>query len=352
MRAILELCVAMDTFSYRTYSAMSVACQDPDLADTFSRMAADENSHIGWWQSLVDAWEEGLVPDVVNDSEGLERHMRTLLTEMQETAPAEFEGVSNDDMLDIAARMEFFLLDPIFGELLDITEPGGAGKHREAYARHLERIVSAIETHYSRSELASFLARVLRRAWRDNLALATFATRDPLTGIYNRRGFMSHLEQWMSWASRYDRPLGVLLVDVDDFKPINDTYGHTVADVALTTIAETLSDVIRGSDLVARYGGDEFAIIAPETDTEELTILAQRLATGVAQKRLTDWDGIRIPLSVSVGGAVATRAGRDDSSIDGLLAAADRSLYSAKRSGKGRAGKTIEYTGQMETALE
>ena len=196
-------------------------------------------------------------------------------------------------MLDIAARLEFFLLDPIFGELLDLTEPGGAGKHREAYARHLERIVSAIEMFYTRGDLARFLARVLRRAWRDNLALAAFATRDPLTGMYNRRGLMTHLEQWMSWAGRYDRPLGVLLVDVDDFKSINDTHGHAVGDIALDGRRGALAGTVRGSDLVARYGGDEFAVVAPETDAEELRALANRLIESVAAARLEDWDGDR-----------------------------------------------------------
>ncbi len=344
MRTILELCVAMDTFSHQTYDAMAAACKDPDLSAIFSQMAAEEQMHVAWWQELVDAWEQGLVPDVVNDTEGLERHMSTLLHEMQATAPADFQDIPSDVMLDTAARLEFFLLDPIFGELLDLTEPARAGKHRDAYARHLERIVGAIETYYSRGDLASFLARVLRRAWRDNLALAAFATRDPLTGMFNRRGLMTHLEHWMSWAGRYDRPLGLILVDVDDLKAINDTHGHAVGDVALTVIAESLAAAVRGSDLVARYGGDEFAIVAPETDVEELRTLANRLTESVAAAKLQDWDGDGINMRVSVGGAVMANPGAQDMTIDGLLATADRSLYAAKRDGKDRAGEMLLYT--------
>ncbi len=340
MRTILELCVAMDELAYKTYEAMSEDCSNPDLSEIFRRMGIEEKHHVDWWRDLIAAWDQGLVPDVVNDTDGLENHMRQILNEMQQTSPATFVGVSDDTRLDIAARLEFFMLDPIFGELLDLTEPGGARQHREAYARHLERVVGAIETYYTRSDLARFLARVLRRAWRDNLALAAFATRDPLTALFNRRGLMAQLNQWRSWAGRYERPLGLLLIDVDDFKSINDDHGHAVGDIALKTVAEALARTVRGSDMVARYGGDEFAVVAPETDATELTMLANRLLQAVRDTALSDWDGGPIPLSISAGGAVMLQGSGVD--IDSLLADADRGLYAAKLAGKNRIGAIVE----------
>lgn len=336
MRTILDLCVKMDEFALATYRSMQDSCSNPELSGVFGRMATEESTHLEWWSELRAAWDQGLVPDVINDTEGLERHMRQIHEEMLATAPADFKGVDDDTKLDIAARLEFFMLDPIFGELLDLTEPGGARVHREAYARHVERVVTAIEMFYSRGDLARFLARVLRRAWRDNLTLAAFASRDPLTALHNRRGLLLHLDQWHSWAGRYSRPLGVLLIDVDDFKQVNDTHGHSVGDLALRAVGAALEAGLRGSDLVARYGGDEFAIIAPETGIEELEMLAGRLIDGVRETPLVDWDGSKIPLSISVGGAVMLSA--DGVKVDGLLAAADASLYEAKQSGKGRSG--------------
>ncbi len=342
MRTILDLCIRMDELAFATYTEMADHTAIPDLAEIFRRMAIEEQHHIGWWTDLAEAWEQGLVPDVVNDTEGLERHMRQLYQEMQETAPSDYSQVPDDLKLDIAARLEFFMLDPIFGELLDLAEPGGARVHREAYARHLERVIGAIEMFYARGDLARFLARVLRRAWRDNLALAAFATRDPLTALYNRRGLMTHLEQWQSWAQRYNRPLGVLLIDVDDLKSINDNHGHTVGDLALKSVAEALERTVRGSDMVARYGGDEFAIVAPETDAEELAALANRLVQAVRDTELHDWDGGNIELSISVGGVIAGPEAAIGT-VDSLLAVADQSLYSAKRHGKNRIGEVLVY---------
>ena len=343
MRTILELCVAMDELAHDSYVAMAESCDDPDLKAIFERMSRDESDHVMWWKDLIAAWDQGLVPDVVNDTDGLERHVHNLFTEMQKTTPADYQAVSNATMLEISARFEFLLLDPIFGELLDLTEPGGAKKHRESYARHLERIVGAIDMFHGSEDMARFLSRVLRRGWRDNLALAAFATRDPLSGLYNRKGLMTQLDHWMSWAGRYDRPLGTLLVDVDDFKAINDTYGQALGDAVLRAIADTLSSTIRGSDLVARYGGDEFAVVAPESDAIELAALAARLVAAVGETSLSDWDGTEIPLGISVGGAVATNPGAANARTDGLLATADRSLYMAKHAGKGQAGEILAY---------
>ncbi len=343
MQTILKTCAEMDTIAQATYESMARHVDDPELAAVFERLAAEENTHVSWWEGLANAWDRGLLPDIVNDTEGLERHLTRVLSEIEAMLPVDFSTVSDDVMLDIAARMEFFMTDPVFGELLELTEPGGAPSHREAYARHLECVVGAIEDHYSRSDLGRFFAGVIRRAWRDNLALTTYATRDPLTSLLNRRGLLTHLEQWISWAERYSRPLGLLLVDVDDFKRINDTFGHGVGDLALKAVATSLERTLRGSDLVARYGGDGFAIVAPEAEAEELRLLASRLVGAVSALDLKDIDGTAIPLGISVGGAVLTTANGPDDDIDRFLAAADRSLYEAKQAGTACTGQIVEF---------
>ncbi len=358
MPEVLDLCVQLDTFAHATYKSMAKTCPNPAVARVFEQMAKEERAHVRWWKDLRDAWDKGLIPDIVSDTESLVLNLRNIAEELPAALPGSFEDQSTERMLEAAAHIEFYMLDPVFGELIELTDPGGARSHREAYSRHIDRLVTAIEQSYERGDLARLLARVLRRTWNDNLTLSMYAMRDPLTALFNRRGLSAHLRQWLAWAERYGRPISVLLVDVDDFKSINDAYGHATGDRALKEVALTLRRSVRSSDVVVRYGGDEFAIIAPETDGEELRTLMQRIVDSSCEASVLAEDGTPVTLCVSVGAAVvsgeaaeaiaqtrtpAPATGAGAISMDGLLAAADQSLYAAKAQGKNRAGEPILY---------
>lgn len=342
MRELLELCVEIDSLAARAYDSMSVACSDEDLSKVMAHMATEERIHVKWWKDLISAWDQGLIPDLVNDTENLNFQMASVLSDMRAALPENVSRMTDDDILQCAAKIEFYMLDPVFAEMLDLTEPGSAAEHREEYDRHVQHIVGAIERHYGESTLAGFLARVLRRSWRDNVTIARFASRDGLTGMYNRQGMLLHLRQWAAWAARYERPLSVLLIDVDDFRRVNDRYGHAIGDVALKSLADSLDDVVRASDTVARYGGDEFGVVAPETDATEAAQLAERVIDAVRDTILGDWDGSRIPLTATIGIATVSPPFAPAERIAAeLLAVADRSLYVAKNAGKDRVGESL-----------
>jgi len=337
MQAILDFCVVLDSRAATAYSAMADACSDDDVKLTFQLMSTEEISHVGWWEDLLSAWQEGLVPDIADESTILGR-LRELAEEIELLMPADFSELSTDQMLDLAAHMEFFMLDPVFGELLDLVNPGSSTEHHEAYSRHVMRLVGCIESRHSRTDLAHFLARVLARSFNDQQRLAALAMHDPLTGLYNRRGFYGYVRQWASWSTRYGHPLGVLLVDIDRFKSINDAYGHPRGDDALRVISAALCQAVRTSDVVGRYGGDEFAILAPETDAEELVLLMDRIVD-VVRSEVFSGGHSDVQLSVSVGGALVR--GALPVTPEQLLAAADHSLYEAKEAGRDRAGSVV-----------
>lgn len=168
--------------------------------------------------------------------------------------------------------------------------------------------------------------------------LFKMATEDGLTGLYVKRYFLELLAGELRRSIRYERPLSLLMCDIDHFKRINDTYGHPAGDVVLGSITRRLSVATReGIDLIGRYGGEEFAVMLPETDEEMAWVIAERLRKAVGSEpiSLDCKEGVGenlITVTISVGVTTA----REETSLDRLIATADRALYRAKENGRNR----------------
>lgn len=156
----------------------------------------------------------------------------------------------------------------------------------------------------------------------DRLYWQEVSLTDSLTHLWNRRGLLQHLLKETDRARRHQRPLSVLMVDLDHFKRVNDGQGHAAGDEVLRQLARALTESVRSSDWVCRYGGDEFVVILPETPRQESYDVAERIRTTVKEK---------LELSVSLGVALFPFHGQDPAS---LIEAADRALYSAKTQGR------------------
>jgi diguanylate cyclase (GGDEF)-like protein/putative nucleotidyltransferase with HDIG domain len=164
-----------------------------------------------------------------------------------------------------------------------------------------------------------------------NTRLEELAITDALTGLCNRRRFQEVLETEVQRAHRYGSNLALVMVDIDQFKIINDTYGHAFGDRVLVETAKLLRHEARQTDLVARYGGDEFMVLMPNTSTEEAVSAAERIRTKVGHRHISDGDR-QVHLSISAGIGEAGPQGAATS--DGLIRAADEALYAAKHSGR------------------
>ncbi|MBM3602350.1 MAG: diguanylate cyclase, partial [Alphaproteobacteria bacterium] len=171
----------------------------------------------------------------------------------------------------------------------------------------------------------------LRKIYEKNMSLAHI---DELTGLYNRRYFNNHLETLFKKTQEQGGAMAVMMIDIDYFKKINDTYGHDGGDVVLKQVAARLQDAIRGYDIVARLGGEEFAMIMPALRPDQAPQAAERLRQRIANEAFTLPDGQSVNVTVSIG--LFNQALQDRDTPDSIMKLADQALYAAKRGGRNR----------------
>ncbi|MBI3183339.1 MAG: GGDEF domain-containing protein [Myxococcales bacterium] len=159
------------------------------------------------------------------------------------------------------------------------------------------------------------------------------ATRDGLTRIFNKKYFLDTLRKEFAYCLRHRVPLSMVMLDVDHFKKINDTYGHQAGDYVLARIAQKINETIRAEDLFARYGGEEFALLLRESAEDNAIICAERCRRAVD---VADFNFQGTPIKVTISLGVATLLDSDYSQPEDLIAAADKYLYRAKRAGRNR----------------
>lgn len=193
---------------------------------------------------------------------------------------------------------------------------------------------------------ATLLALALGHRFRaiqfERAAAEALAAHDPLTNLHNRRAFLELAQTQWHQALRYQRPMTLIMLDLDHFKSINDTHGHAAGDTALVMAAEVLRNTLRNGDLVARWGGEEFLILLPETGLDAALVLAERLRSAIAAVRLNS-RGNPIVLTASLG--VVERG--QQASLDALLTEADDQLYRAKSAGR----NCVRAAGRADTGL-
>jgi two-component system cell cycle response regulator len=157
--------------------------------------------------------------------------------------------------------------------------------------------------------------------------LGAQAMTDPLTGANNFRAFEEHLARESAAVRRGAHRLGLLMIDMNHFKAVNDTYGHEVGNVALRLVVETIKSCVRGTDVVCRYGGDEFVVLLhTPINATGILVAAERIIAALAARQIKTSKG-SIGVTVSIGGAIA----EDGSDVDSLVGRADAKLFEAKK---------------------
>jgi len=187
-------------------------------------------------------------------------------------------------------------------------------------------LTARVNVHYS-------LSSTIRELEASREALHQQATTDPLTKLENRRAFFDRAGELLALHSRYGSTYSVLMLDIDYFKKINDNHGHDGGDKVLVAIAGVLKDLTRGVDTVARIGGEEFAILLPDTNRLGSAVMAERVRSAIEQHNL-EIDSTNLSITVSIG--IASQDAENTDSVRDLMRIADKRLYLAKAMGRNR----------------
>lgn len=162
--------------------------------------------------------------------------------------------------------------------------------------------------------------------------LSEAAIRDPMTGLFNRRHAMRVMGEELTRSKRFDHAFTVAILDIDDFKRVNDQYGHSCGDQVLIEVSRAMTGMLRETDMLCRWGGEEFLALLPETSSEDAVTWAERARLAVEQTRVRSADGREVKVTISIGLATMRR----DTTLDVLIDLADKALYQSKTLGRNR----------------
>jgi diguanylate cyclase (GGDEF)-like protein len=327
---IANICYDIDSRAAVIYQELASLTEDEDLKRFWLSMSDDEKDHMDVWRRIASFAEEGILPEVFTDpareKEELEiiRHKVDSLLERFDHSPS----IAN--MFTLAYRLEFYVMHPAFEKLFGLMETLDAGYRAEhIYEAHMEKFTFALKKYGADTPELDLLGETLFRLWGENRKLAVLSSTDELTGLNNRRGFFNAAKPLLHLAQRNGNHVSFIICDLDDFKKINDTYGHQAGDRILKQVASIMQANVRASDIIGRYGGEEFIICFSTIGKNSVLRLAENIREAVGKETIDD-----IPVTISIGIA-GSKLGIDvETDMDELIRKADSHMYLAKAKGK------------------
>lgn len=324
----LAICLDIDRMAKAVYERFAAENISPELTAFWNDVIRDETMHIHFWESALHLNNQSSLFTIDNLPEKL-RRLSQMKRNLCKLMRAFHDYGSPEKELLQAYLIELYLFDPAFISILQ-TVSSISKKIRTSYGKHTMKFIRAMrqfgekKTHTT----VDILGEILNNLYEVNQRLFTESVTDPLTGLLNRRGFFNTALPFLALSERNRYLCAVLMLDLDNFKHVNDEFGHPAGDRVLKDVAALLRSSIRRSDIPGRYGGEEFVVLCHAVKQSELETLCERIRRNIEQKsgRKTG-----IPITVSIG---ATILKIGDTELSKMIDAADVNLLSAKAAGK------------------
>ena len=330
---IVTHCLAMDEQAVLTYSAFAEGAREKELAVFWGRMAAEEKSHVRNWQGVLKAVRAGKFPQIFDDTATIVHDLEARRRKVGEMS-GQIGGQSTlTEQFCLAFRMEFYVMHPALERLwrfYGILE-GMAVSPEKGYELHIGNFISAMRRFGVASPELELLGESVQFIWEQVRLLNRETDEDELTKVLNRRCLFNSMRALANFAQRNGITCGIMFIDLDDFKGINDRLGHQAGDRTLFEVARNIRATVRASDLVGRYGGDEFLVFLPQVEAGKLAGLAEKVRLTVSGGRAGE-----LPVTVSIGAADAVLGHELELDLVRLIGMADEALLEAKAAGRNR----------------
>lgn len=327
---IVKLCLKLDLTAGIIYEKFAESSSNKHMRDFWKKMRSDENMHSGFWKTLVEMASRSGLPDIFENPDDVAQELEAAIIVANNIKEGIGTGSSMIDSFLTAYRLEFCMLNPAFELLFHILGRSTGNINPETeYTSHISAFGEEIKRQGLMTPELELIGETIMHIWKESTKMARQTIIDELTSIYNRRGFMVVAEQLAALSRRNSSHTGVLLIDIDDFKRINESLGHQVGDIILKDVAGKIKSSLRASDLVGRYGGEEFVVFLPEVRDRRACLVAEKIRLAVRNSVIGKAD-----VSVSIGtmeGQIINDPGKE---LWEMVKRAESYLFAAKKGGR------------------
>ncbi|THB80880.1 MAG: GGDEF domain-containing protein [Desulfobacteraceae bacterium] len=327
---IIYLCVAINQKAIQVYTKLFEVEEIKELKVFWNRMADEEKIRAAFWDRTKETIKGYTLSGIFNDPAQTKYELTTLLEKIDVLLDRWEDKKVMENALILAYRLEYYMLHPTFEMLFRALKPLANGlDSSDTYDLHIQEFINMFVRYGDITPELELLGETLQSLWQRNKDLAEIAMVDGLTGLLNRRGFLVIAHELFFLAQRKKENVAIFMTDIDHFKKINDQYGHPKGDAVLRGVAKSLKSSIRKSDVLSRYGGEEFVILFPHILSSAVPNMAEKLRKGVEEARP---EGIFVSISIGVEQGIVKNA--SDKTFFAWISKADEHLYKAKANGR------------------
>jgi diguanylate cyclase (GGDEF)-like protein len=329
---ILSTCLSLDKKASRIYAHFSKSAKDKQIKAFWKDMSEQEQEHVRFWAKVLTMAQNGMIPQVFDRPYELREELKGMSSNIDMLVKRSKRIQNTTDAFLVAYRVEFFMLHPEFQSLFHfikavLNEPTPG----DEYEAHLQGFINALHQYGKVSPELEFLGETILRFREVSEQLALQSYIDFLTGILNRRGLFNTIIPLAYLAQRNNSNVGIMMIDIDHFKRVNDTYGHQTGDDVLKSVALMIKSSIRSSDIIGRYGGEEFLVYLSPVNPDSLPEIAEKIRFSIEKS-----SEISAPITVSIGVSSGIIKGGVEKEVAKLIKRADTYLYVAKNSGRNK----------------